>query len=370
MKANRRVYSLGITTACSRLFRVVGSFAAVALLSIANPARAEWLWDETQDVNNRFFLLLGQVIPQDCRDPNVAQSEQGIIPMQKTWANRDAGTIIHQVVIRTSNECLQRITRQLRNPTGPMGKSPVTKVPVRITELFSADSGPSILFTFKASAYEIDQLDRANNSVQPSPGSDAYPEPQVADALVLTRKCVPLTDVKLFKTDDERSVASIPICKFDNGIWFKADMDIDCDGGSTQLCKDDRTYLPDTSCTSKGKPLDASFLPYIVLPIDSNGLSLKNLGIQCGSIGAVVYNGKIVYGVVGDRGPKGVIGEASHALARQLGVYADPNKGGASNGVTYIIFSGPDGIARSISDISEINARGKALLRKAIGLTK
>lgn len=364
-----KMIPLGLHSARLILLRAVGALAAVALLSATQPVRAEWLWDDTQDVNNRFFVMLGQVIPPGCREPKVAQSELGIIPMQKTWANREAGTIVHQVVIRASNECLQMITQKLRASDGPMGKAPVPKKP-ELVDVSTNDSEPSVLLTFKATTEEINQLERSFNSLHASARTGVYPEPQVADALDLTRRCSPLTGVKPFKTDEEKSDASIPICKLSNGIWFKADMDIDCDGGSTQLCKSDRSYRPDTSCSAKGKYLDASFLPYIVLPLDSNGLSLKNLGIRCGSIGAVVYNGKIVYGVVGDRGPKGVIGEASHALAKQLGIYADPNKGGAPYGVTYIVFSGSEGLARSISDTSEINARGKALLIKAIDSAK
>jgi hypothetical protein len=328
-------------------------------------ARAEWLWDDSQDVKERFFVMLGQVIPQDCRYPEVAQDEQGPMPLQMTWTNRDNSTIIHQVVIRTSDECLNKIASKLES-LSRQGKFPLPKVPVRISTAFNADSGPSLLFTFKGEKYELDQVDRPYSPPSNYSPSAASPEPAISDALDLTKKCVPLPGIAPFKTDAGSASSTIPICQLKGAIWFKADMDIDCDGGSTDTCKADRTYQPETSCQSSGKPLDASYLPYIVLPKDSNGLALNNLGLRCGSIAAVIYNGKIVYGVLGDRGPAGVIGEASYAMAQKLGIYADPNTGGAPYGVTYIVFTGNSGVSTSISDSTQTNSLGKTLLDEAI----
>ena len=42
--------------------------------------------------------------------------------------------------------------------------------------------------------------------------------------------------------------------------------------------------------------------------------------------------------MVGDQGPADLIGEASYATARALGIDPDPVRGGASGGVTYILF--------------------------------
>ena len=44
--------------------------------------------------------------------------------------------------------------------------------------------------------------------------------------------------------------------------------------------------------------------------------------------------------VIGDTGPKGIIGEASYATARDLGIDPDPATGGSDGPVTYICFKG------------------------------
>ncbi len=42
--------------------------------------------------------------------------------------------------------------------------------------------------------------------------------------------------------------------------------------------------------------------------------------------------------MVGDTGPDEIIGEASYATAKALGIDPDPETGGTDSGVTYIVF--------------------------------
>jgi hypothetical protein len=187
--------------------------------------------------------------------------------------------------------------------------------------------------------------------------------PTVAQLMKITESCPPLPNVGQFKTDESTLAANVLLCGSKDAIWFKADLDIDCDGGSTSECRADKNYLPDTSCvTSEGKPLDASNLPFFVLPIDSNGFKLSDYGIGCGSVGAIIYNGRIEYGILGDRGPRGVIGEASYAMAKRLGIDSDPNSGGVASGVTYIVFAGDRAVLpRPIEDHSRAVVLGEKL---------
>lgn len=53
---------------------------------------------------------------------------------------------------------------------------------------------------------------------------------------------------------------------------------------------------------------------------------------------AVVHDDKVEYAVVGDTGPWKIIGEASHATAKALGIDPDPATVGADSGVPYILF--------------------------------
>ncbi len=168
------------------------------------------------------------------------------------------------------------------------------------------------------------------------PGDDTV---TAAELLAVTDSCAPLAGVSRFATDSGGS-STVQLCGLEGAIFFKADMDIDCDGGTESACEADPYYQPETSCVdSGGDPLDASNLPFVVLPLDSNGFDDANYGIRCGSVVAVVYGDQVEYGVVGDRGPKGVIGEASYAMAELFGINPSPVSGGVDSGVTYIVFS-------------------------------
>lgn len=142
---------------------------------------------------------------------------------------------------------------------------------------------------------------------------------------------------------DQGGASRIDICDLSNAVFFEADMDIDCDGKQTTVCNKhaDASYQSSTAgVDSHGKPLDASVLPYIVVPGASSRWSYKNSGIKMGSVAAVIYDGKIEYGVVGDVGPQAIVGEASYAMAKRLGINPNPSSGGVASGVTYVIFKG------------------------------
>ncbi|KAA2261911.1 hypothetical protein F0L68_14450 [Solihabitans fulvus] len=140
---------------------------------------------------------------------------------------------------------------------------------------------------------------------------------------------------------DEGSPATVPVCGKKGAVFFKADMDIDCDGQRTAQCneKTDCCFQPDTAFPqSDGKPLNAAKLPYVVMPSPSAIWDYRKSGIQGGSVVAVIYNNKVTYAVVGDTGPNKIIGEASYATAVSLGIDPNPKTGGVDSGVTYIAF--------------------------------
>ncbi|MFJ8790358.1 glycoside hydrolase family 75 protein [Streptomyces sp. NPDC102462] len=158
-----------------------------------------------------------------------------------------------------------------------------------------------------------------------------------------------------YRTDEETS-ATIPVCGKNGAVFWKADMDIDCDGQRTAHCNEstDPWYQDDTAFhQSDGRPLKADTLPYVVVPSPSGVWNYANAGIRGGGVVAVVYSGKVEYAVVGDTGPTGIIGEASYATAEALGIDPDPETGGADSGVTYILFQN--------SQVSPIEDHGAAV---------
>lgn len=84
--------------------------------------------------------------------------------------------------------------------------------------------------------------------------------------------------------------------------------------------------------------IDAIKVPYIALPSDF----ARRFNIQLGDFAVVLNqaNGRSAYAVFADVGPKGRIGEGSIALAKQLGIPANPRHDSAEGGITYLIFPG------------------------------
>jgi hypothetical protein len=165
--------------------------------------------------------------------------------------------------------------------------------------------------------------------------------PSASQYLALLNSCSQISN-GLYKTDTELS-RTIPVCQLNGAVWWKADMDIDCDGKRTAQCSEttDPWFLPDTALhDSAGQPLDSAALPYVVVPSSSTTFNYSNYNIQLGADVAVIHNGIVEYGVFGDTGPVDIIGEASYKMAQNLGINPDPANGGSDGPVYYIVFKG------------------------------
>jgi hypothetical protein len=178
-------------------------------------------------------------------------------------------------------------------------------------------------------------------ALPPHTGAAAGTEGSVPAAALLaaTGGCTRIS--KGMYSADSGSPATIPVCGATGAVFWKADMDIDCDGQITARCnsRTDRFFQNRTAFPqSDGKPLNAERLPYVVVPGPGAVWNHASSGIRGGGVGAVIHGDSVQYAVVGDTGPAGIIGEASYATARALGIPPDPVRGGAASGVTYILF--------------------------------
>jgi len=183
-----------------------------------------------------------------------------------------------------------------------------------------------------------------------------------ADLLAKVRGCAQVSRGRYRR--DEGTPATIPVCGTRDAVFWKADLDIDCDGRAGPRCNR-RTDPLFSSLTayqqSDGRYLSAERLPYIVVPTPSSIWDHRDQGVRGGSVAAVVYRDRVQYAVVGDIGPRGIIGEASYATARGLGISPDPRGGGAASGVTYIVFK--DSQVKPIEDRAAAVATGRRLAR-------
>lgn len=143
-------------------------------------------------------------------------------------------------------------------------------------------------------------------------------------------------------------------------VVFEADMDIDADGaGGWHVA--DKTGQSHTSLRyPNGQSLNPGRLPFMVVPMD---FSRTHPDVRLGDYGVISYRGRSVYAIVGDKGPNGVLGEASISAALSLGINAHPNTGGVDGGVRYVIFPGTaDRVPPA--DAESIQLRGAQLLQE------
>jgi Fungal chitosanase of glycosyl hydrolase group 75 len=142
---------------------------------------------------------------------------------------------------------------------------------------------------------------------------------------------------------DSGGTATVDICGLTGAVFWKADLDVDCDGKMTAKCSlaTDPDYMNQTAATdSMGNALDAAALPYVVVPGVSARWSYRAAGLAMGSVVAVIYGDHLEYGILGDVGPVAAIGEASYRMAELLTINPNPSTGGTAAEVAYIAFTG------------------------------
>jgi hypothetical protein len=182
-----------------------------------------------------------------------------------------------------------------------------------------------------------------------------------AALLAVLGTCDELTTGR-YATDDGGS-ATVSVCGLPGAVFWKADLDVNCNGKSSSACNADTDpgYRPETAGKdSQGASLNAATLPFVVIPGPSARFDHRMHGVELGSVVAVIYKGQIEYGVVGEIGAVGIIGEASYAMAKKLGIDPDPATGGTGSGVTYVVFTGAAGQVAKLEDRSETARIGQA----------
>jgi len=114
--------------------------------------------------------------------------------------------------------------------------------------------------------------------------------------------------------------------------------------------------------------VDATKIPYIALPEDF----AATFGIGIGDLALVTnqVNGRSAYAIYADVGPNGRIGEGSIALAKALGMPANPRHDGVAGGVTYLIFPGSAPRAKDGVTVRNIKSSGARRYRQWGGKQK
>jgi hypothetical protein len=196
--------------------------------------------------------------------------------------------------------------------------------------------------------------------------------PTAAQLLARTASCTVASNGR-YATDDG-AAPTVNICRNGNVYHWTADLDVDCDGIGTANCNGstDPWYQAQTSFeTSSGQYFTADTTHYFVIPLPSSRFNYQSAGIRPGNVGAVIYNNRIVYAVFADEGPDNIIGEASYATARDLGINPNPENGGTDGPVTFIVFTGtvPDPVENNATIDSVGAAAASAFVGNGGGTT-
>jgi len=148
-------------------------------------------------------------------------------------------------------------------------------------------------------------------------------------------------------------------------IHFTADMDVDCDGVGFRCA-----HNPDGQPQTSFGQLDASKVPFIVIP-ESFYNSHKSV-IKPNSLGAIICNGKMVYGIFGDTNGDSpeVIGEASILMAQTCfpNDRLDGGTGHTRADVLYILFGNqvPAGVGKQTIDLQALKTLGDKQVKKLV----
>ncbi|MEV1021038.1 glycoside hydrolase family 75 protein [Streptomyces sp. NPDC050264] len=239
---------------------------------------------------------------------------------------------------------------------------------VSAVSVLSTASAVSAEPAASAEASTPSRLARLSRPSRPSRHVEREGEVRAADLLAAVRGCRQISHGRYRADNGAR--ADIPVCAQRGAVHWKADLDVDCDGRAGRHCnrRTDPFFQPATAQPqSDGRPLSAERLPYVVVPGASRVWNPARSGIRGGTVAALVHRDRIQYAVVGDTGPSDLIGEASYAAARGLGIDPDPVRGGAGGEVTYVLFPGTT--ARPIESRSAAAADGRAAARKLLRRT-
>jgi hypothetical protein len=182
-------------------------------------------------------------------------------------------------------------------------------------------------------------------------GGNASSEPSAQDLLNKVTACTASATVAAngFGLDSGAGSISMYLCQ--GAVFWKADMDVDCDGIQTPPCDTDIHGQPQTSIVDDAPngDVDPTLVPYFVIPLGEPETTwYKSVGVELGQVGAVIYKGSVRYGIFADEAGGAFIGEASYAMCQLfLGKPTagkdpcDPNEGGIDPAdVTYVTFTG------------------------------
>ncbi|KAL4760378.1 fungal chitosanase of glycosyl hydrolase group 75-domain-containing protein [Aspergillus foveolatus] len=177
---------------------------------------------------------------------------------------------------------------------------------------------------------------------------------------------------RLSSDSGERSSIYSDWALFNEGaaVVWTADMDVDCDG-IDYGCKGNPDGRPETSWGA----LSAYEVPFIVIPEEY--LDKHEAGLRGNNIVAVICNGNMFYGILGDTNGDSpeVTGEASWLMARTCFPTEGLNgaRGHNDPNVTYIVFLGDDAVLpasamnhKYITDFDTLRAMGDELVNALV----
>jgi hypothetical protein len=169
--------------------------------------------------------------------------------------------------------------------------------------------------------------------------------------------------------------ANVNVYQVASGVFaYTSSMAVDTDGSDPDTDPDHQNQSAFQD--DNGTPLGAHHVPYYVLgsvcpdgtsPCDFFFSNEHNIsGLQ---FALIFFNGQVIGAVFGDtQGPPGgdprELGEASVKSAQLLNIPSSGITGGVSNGVTVVVFAGPEWVVHGTNDT--LNANAQSMVQKAL----
>ncbi len=209
------------------------------------------------------------------------------------------------------------------------------------------DRQPVIVFD-SSGATDVPDVgaDAVDDAVDAASGFDAIDATDAGSAIAgslvaLTATCSNRISHGLLQSQPGRT-ADVAICGLSSAVFWKSGLAVLCAGKSTAICNDVADPQFQASTTGKdshGDSLDAAAVPYVEVSAKSMIFDYSvDAGLKMGTVMAVIYKDRLQFGVIGTVGVQDVIGDASYAMANDLGMNPNPSSGGTPTGVTYIAF--------------------------------
>jgi hypothetical protein len=122
--------------------------------------RAEWLWDDREDVRNEFQKLITANLSKECSPRKVTD----VFGYQSAYRAGER-SIAYEMVLHLDKPCFETLVRKLKGLKQANQLKLRAKVPDRFADIYKADGGPTVVFYFPATEGDLHDIERLEHGL-------------------------------------------------------------------------------------------------------------------------------------------------------------------------------------------------------------